>query len=247
VGPREHYAEVESTQDRAVALAKEGAAAGTRVVADRQTHGRGRLDHFWESPEGGLYLSVVLPAPTAHLSLLPLALGARLAESFGVAYDVPIRVKWPNDLVVVGEPGTPGRKLAGILVDHVPSPRFGTAAVAGVGVNVAANPLDFPSPLRGRMASLAEFVPGPVSLAEVEEVVVRRALEAAAGLWDPEGAEATRALCRRYLYGVGRRATVDGRELGTVAALGDEGELWLDAGTHRVAIRAGDLRLEEPA
>jgi BirA family transcriptional regulator, biotin operon repressor / biotin---[acetyl-CoA-carboxylase] ligase len=246
VGPREHYTEVASTQDRAVALAKEGAEAGTRVVADRQTRGRGRLDHLWESPEGGLYVSVVLPAPSDHLSLLPLALGARLAEALGRRYQVPIRLRWPNDLIVPGEGGASGRKLAGILVDHVPSPRFGTAAVAGVGVNVRADPREFPPPVRARSTSLAELAPPPVSLEEVEEIVVRRALEASARLRDAQGAEETRTLCRRLLYGVGRRATVDGRELGTVAALGDEGELWLDAGTHRVAIRAGDLRLEEP-
>jgi biotin-[acetyl-CoA-carboxylase] ligase BirA-like protein len=247
VGLREHYAEIASTQDRAVALAKEGADAGTRVVADRQTQGRGRLDHGWESPEGGLYVSVVLPAPSVHLSLLPLALGARLAEALGGRYAVPIRVKWPNDLVVGGEAGASGRKLAGILVDHVPSPRFGTAAVAGIGVNVEAAPRDFPTALRDRVTSLSELAPPPVSLNEVEEIVVSRALVAAARLRDADGAEETRALCRRLLYGVGRRATVDGRALGTVATLGDEGELWLDAGTHRVAIRAGDLRLEEPA
>jgi len=247
VGPREHYAEIASTQDRAVALAREGATPGTRVVAARQTHGRGRSDHVWESPEGGLYLSVVLPTPSEHLSLLPLALGARLAVALDQRFHVPIRVKWPNDLLVVGPVGGPGRKLGGILVDRVRSPRFGTVAVAGVGLNVGARAERFPASLRGRWAALAEFVPESIGLDEVEEIVVAGALEAAAALNDLGGTEETRTLCRSLLYGVGRRASVDGQELGTVSALGDEGELWLDAGTHRVAIRTGDLRLEEPA
>lgn len=247
MGPREQYAELASTQDRAVALAKDGAEAGTRVVAGRQTRGRGRLDHSWESPVGGLYLSVVLAAPSDHLSLLPLALGAHLAEALERRYTVPIRVKWPNDLLVVGAAGARARKLAGIVVDHVPSPRGGTVAVAGIGVNVGADPSHFPLALRGRVASLGEFSPLPVSLSEVEGIVVTQALAAASLLHDADGAKATRALCRRLLYGMGRRASVDGQAIGTVVALGDEGELWLDAGTHRVAIRTGDLELEEPA
>lgn len=247
MGPRERYAEIASTQDRAVALTRAGADAGTVVVAGRQTRGRGRLDHVWESPEGGLYLSVVLPAPSDHLSLLPLALGARVADALDRRFHVPIRVKWPNDLLVEGTAGSPGRKLGGILVDLVPSPRLGTAAVAGIGLNVAAEPAGFPAALRGRSVALAELLVEPISLDELEEIVVTEALAAAAALGDAEGAEETRTLCRSLLYGMGRRATVDGRSLGTVAALGDEGELWLDAGSHRVAIRAGDLQLEEPA
>jgi len=247
VGPREYHTEIASTQERAIALARDGADAGTRVVAARQTRGRGRLNHVWESPRGGLYLSLVLPAPSDHLSLLPLALGARLADALGRRFRVPVRVKWPNDLMVAGTAGTPGRKLGGVLVDLVPSPRLGTAAVAGIGLNVDADPEEFPASLQGRLASLAEFAPEPVALGEVEEIVVAGALAAAEALHDADGAEESLALCRAFLYGVGRRASVDGQELGTVAALGDEGELWLDAGTHRVAIRAGDLRLEEPA
>lgn len=52
MGPREFYEVVDSTQDRAIELARSGAAEGTLVVARTQRLGRGRLDHGWWSPAG---------------------------------------------------------------------------------------------------------------------------------------------------------------------------------------------------
>ena len=59
----------------------------------------------------------------------------------------------------------------------------------------------------------------------MEGLVVRTAEAAVTGLMDEAGTEATRALSRDRLYGVGRRATVDGVPSGTIESLGAEGEL----------------------
>lgn len=241
--PREWHPEIASTQDRAVALARAGAPPGTRVVAGRQTQGRGRLGHAWVSPAGGLYLSIVLPLPPAHESLLPLALGARLAQEIEVRYAVPLVLKWPNDLLWVGG-DPPPRKLAGILVDRVPTPSETWVAVAGMGVNVSSQ-LPLLSGLAGRVVSLGDLVTPLPPLAEVEELAVGAAEEAVAALRDEAGTQDIRALCRRRLYGVGRKATVDGAPVGTIESLGDEGELWVNRGGERMAIRAGDLRVDD--
>lgn len=246
MGPREFYEEVDSTQDRAVGLARDGAESGTRVVARRQSRGRGRLDHAWSSPPGGLYLSVILPAPRRHASLLPIGVGARVADDLGRAYGRQLAVKWPNDVLAVDD-GDPPRKLAGILVDRVPSPRYGFAAVVGVGVNVTTNLSHLPPDVAAAAAALAG---GPRTAPEIEDVedrVVRAAVATVRALDAPGGVDGVRSLARSLLYGVGRRALVDGRPAGTIAALGDDGELLLDSGTDRVAIRAGDLRLEGTA
>lgn len=244
MGPREFYDEIPSTQHRAVTLARAGAPPGTRVVARRQTRGRGRLDRSWESPSGGLYCSIVLPRPVEHAGLLPLTIGARLASELGDAYALPLSLKWPND-ILVGEPGGPMRKLSGILTDAVDSPTIGRAVVAGIGVNVRLDPDSVPAGLRQHIVSLDEFVSPPPTPEEVEAKVVASALGAAEWLASPEGAGHARALCRKLLYGVGRRVSVDGRPAGTIAALGDDGELWLTTPTDRVAIWAGDVRVEE--
>ncbi len=244
MGPREFYEEIPSTQDRAIELARSGAPGGTRVRAARQTAGRGRFDHRWESPLGGLWLSVVLPAPSVNEALLPLALGASLLRELGSRFHLPIRLKWPNDLFVV-EGLSPPRKLSGILVDRVPSPTLGTADVAGIGVNVAVEEEDLPEVLRGHVASLHRLVARAPSIDDVEEIAVTAALNAVHALTTPAGAAQVLAECRGALYGLGRRAYVDGELRGTIAGLGDDGELLLDEGLDRVPVRAGDLRVEE--
>ena len=244
VALREFYDEIPSTQDRALDLARSGSEEGTLVVARCQTAGRGRLDHRWESPGGGLHLSIVLPAPDPPAALLPLALGAGLCEAFGRGSRLPLAVKWPNDVLAVA-PGAPSRKLAGILVDRVGSPRLGYAAVAGIGVNVTVDPSAYPVELRSKIVGLGELVHPPPSLEDVERTVVATALNASSLLRTPEGRREMLALCRRLLWGVGRPAEVDGRSVGRIVSLGDEGELWVEDGPDRMAIRAGDLRVRE--
>ncbi len=243
MGLREFHEALSSTQDRAVARAREGAPAGTRVVAQRQTAGRGRATRRWASPPGGLYLSLVLPAPEDARSLFALAVGTTLADRLTSRYGVPLRLKWPNDLVVPGPSG--GRKLAGILVDLVPSPSLGTAAVVGVGINVACEVGDLPVELRRRAAVLREFAGNAVPLDEVEELTVAAIERSRDALGTPSARAALLAAGRARLYGVGRPALVDGRIAGRIATIGDDGELVLDDPAGPVAVRSGELRLPE--
>jgi len=244
VGPREFYESIPSTQDRAVELARSGAREGTRVIARHQARGRGRLERTWESPVGGLYCSVVLSRPGEHPGLLPLTVGARLAAELHRAYGLPLVLKWPND-VLVAERGRPARKLSGILMDEVASPTMGRAVVVGIGLNVRLPRESLPNAIAGRVAALDEYATPPPSLDEVEQIVVGAALGAAEWLSSTAGVREARSLCRRLLFGVGRPVTVDGRRRGVLAELGDEGELWVTTDTDRVAIWAGDVRVEE--
>ena len=113
-GPRfVHLESVTSTQDVARDMP-----IGSVVLADHQTHGRGRQSHRWESPPGAaLLVSFVL----ARNSLLSLAAGVAAAEACGRG----VRLKWPNDLLL------DGRKVGGILVEASPS-----KAICGIGVNL---------------------------------------------------------------------------------------------------------------
>jgi BirA family transcriptional regulator, biotin operon repressor / biotin---[acetyl-CoA-carboxylase] ligase len=244
VGPREFHEALPSTQDRAIALARAGAPEGTRVVAARQTEGRGRGGRAWSSPDGGLYLSmVVAPAPPPE-TLLPLGVGAFLARSLRERFHAPLQVKWPNDILAVPR-GAPARKLGGVLVDSVVADSGGRSVIVGVGVNVRVRKGDLPESLAPRTASLDEFlIPSP-SLAEVEELVAQSILGARAALSTPGGAEEVRRLCLSLLYGVGQRVTVDGVPSGTIDALSEDGALWLTSGVARQAVRAGEVRVEE--
>ncbi len=128
-----------STNDAALALAAAGEPEGASVLADQQTAGRGRRGRSWSSPPGaGVYLSVILRGE--DLAKIPglVTLGAGVAASAAVqvATGLPVRLKWPNDLVISAE----WRKLGGILCEA----QGRDALVVGVGINLtsAAHPHD---------------------------------------------------------------------------------------------------------
>jgi len=144
---------VASTNDAARALALDGAAHGTAVVAREQTCGRGTKGRVWHSPAGlGLYASFIVrgpaagPVPFPHL--LPLAAGLAASDAVAAVSGVEVRLKWPNDLV------HGGLKLGGILSEAVSTGPEGGFAVVGIGVNVGQRPADFPAGLRGVATSL---------------------------------------------------------------------------------------------
>jgi BirA family biotin operon repressor/biotin-[acetyl-CoA-carboxylase] ligase len=134
------YAEsIGSTNDAALALAAAGEPEGSSVLADQQTAGRGRRGRSWSSPPGaGLYLSVVLRGEDLARAPGLVTLGAGSAASAAIEQGtgLPVRLKWPNDLVVDAE----WRKLGGILCEA----QGRDALVIGIGINLtdAAHPPD---------------------------------------------------------------------------------------------------------
>jgi BirA family biotin operon repressor/biotin-[acetyl-CoA-carboxylase] ligase len=128
-----------STSDICRDLAAAGEPAGLAVLAHRQTRGRGSRGRDWESPEGNLFLSVLLrpeerARDAAQWSLLT---GVALAEALAGYLPEPsmLRLKWPNDLLL------DGRKLAGILVDSsADADGMVEWLVVGIGVNLAVAP-----------------------------------------------------------------------------------------------------------
>lgn len=220
---RELYPELPSTQDRALQLARQGAPDGSVVVARRQTRGRGRGTRRWESPDGGLYLSVVL-APSSPGPLFPLAVGAAIADALSLEYRVRLRLKWPNDLLAIDGGGT-SRKLGGLLVDVVPRADGSSAAVVGIGVN-ARTPASRHSPaVRASSVGLEELAGAPVDLDRLESVVVQAAKGARSSLEESGGDRPVLARVRGLLYGVGEAVAVDGAGIGTLVGVRPDGAL----------------------
>ena len=239
MGQREFYPELPSTQDRALQLARDGADEGSVVVARRQTEGRGRLDHRWASPAGGLYLSIVL-RPCGPL--LPLAIGVELADALAMEYGVRLRVKWPNDLLHVDVPGS-ARKLAGVIVDVVPKATGGDTTVAGIGVNARGMDGSAPAELRDRSVGLDELTGVPVDLGRLETVVARAAVTARRTLSEPSGARPVLARVRGLLYGAGEAVSVDGVPMGVLAGVRDDGALEVRGRDGLLAFVAGDVHV----
>lgn len=156
--PIELHASLGSTNDRALELAEGGAPEGTLVIAQEQTSGRGRRGHTWSSPEGGLYLSLVLRPEEAMLRRLPATLlgGLAVCQALEDAGVKP-QLKWPNDVL------HDGLKLAGIL-GEMSRGAEGHRLVLGVGINVSTQV--FPPELEGIATSVSTLagaagVPAP--------------------------------------------------------------------------------------
>lgn len=159
-----YYREIDSTNNRALELAADGYPEGTVVVAETQTAGRGRRGRTWYSPpRHGLYLSVILrpQLPVREIPRVSLVIGVAVAETLEAAFQLPARIKWPNDILINN------RKIAGVLSEVVTGSRGIDCIVTGIGLNIN-NPLqDFPGELRTAPTSVLAEKETPVSRVRV--------------------------------------------------------------------------------
>jgi BirA family biotin operon repressor/biotin-[acetyl-CoA-carboxylase] ligase len=120
--------------------AEAGAPAGTVVIAEAQSAGRGRRGRTWISAPGDSLTFSLLWCFTPGTAPAGLSLAAGLAvaqalEKVGVTERNPrgtggtaVQLKWPNDLLLEG------KKLGGILIELLPGAPH--VAVIGVGINL---------------------------------------------------------------------------------------------------------------
>ena len=229
---------LESTSTLLKQRAEAGAAEGLAILARRQSAGRGRQGRGWDSPNGNLYLSVLL-RPNVPLREAPqwsFVAAVALAETLKPLLPKAARptLKWPNDLLL------DGAKAAGILVET------GVAAnheldwiCIGIGVNIATKPS---LPDRAT-AFLAEFLPAPPA----PEALAARLLQNLAHWHDlrlAQGFAPIRDAWVRHAPAMGAPVSVkrDGALIeGRFAGLSPEGGLLLAKGREVQLILAGEI------
>ncbi len=209
------------------------AADGTAVVAASQSAGRGRSGRSFLSPEGGLYLSVLLRPETdsARLpTLTPLAAVAvcRVAETVCAAR---CGIKWPNDVLL------DGKKICGILVESVLD---GERASVIVGIGINANTASFPEELRPVAGSIAALTGRRVDLRRLAAELLRE-IDALYAAWLCDGGRGALAEYRERCLNPGREVLV-GERRGTALSIGDDYSLlvrWEDGAEE--ALRFGEV------
>lgn len=154
------YDQLPSTNTTARELAKDGAADGTVVIADRQSAGRGRLQRAFFSPEGtGLYMSVIVRRDLPATDALRLTTMAAVATAQAIECMIgrQVGIKWVNDIYL------DGKKVCGILTEGavVPGSANLDYAVIGIGVNVAFPQGGFPEELTAIAGSVFGDVSDP--------------------------------------------------------------------------------------
>ena len=122
------------TNDLARQLAIQSAPAGSSVLADTQTNGRGRQRRSFYSPPGGLYLSMLLrPSLSMQEStFLTIAAAVAVCRAVKKICNIPLEIKWVNDLFLNG------KKVGGILTEAVTDLEGDTYeyAIDGIGLNI---------------------------------------------------------------------------------------------------------------
>ena len=224
----EVFASVQSTMDVAHRLAGEGTPAGTVVIANEQTAGRGRAGKSWASgADAGIWLTLVeKPVDVSGVEVLSLRAGLRAAEALDRFATEPVRLKWPNDLYA------DAGKLGGILVEARWREQALEWVAIGVGINVRPpENVERSGALEAgtsRLEVLAELVPA-----------LRNAAAASGRLTQLELEKFNvRDLAR------GRSCTEPAR--GRVAGISTKGELLVALADSVAPFRSGSLVLEEP-
>ncbi|MCC5825596.1 bifunctional biotin--[acetyl-CoA-carboxylase] ligase/biotin operon repressor BirA [Alkalimonas sp.] len=106
---------------------------GLVLVAEAQTAGRGRHGRAWYSPfAASLSFSMVwqLEQGIQAAMGLSLVIGVAVSELLEQDYQLPVALKWPNDIYLQG------KKLAGVLIELSGQSDGRCQLVIGIGINV---------------------------------------------------------------------------------------------------------------
>lgn len=234
-----HFDSIGSTNDEAKRLAGLGEPEGTVVTAETQTAGRGRSGRGWVTPHGSaIAMSLILRPRIDAVQVTQVALLGGLAVLEGVQElaNLPMQIKWPNDVLVRG------KKVAGVLAEATYSGDKLEYVVLGMGVNVNGGP---PPDLKleYEATSLAVEAGSPLD----REAVIHGILAAFEARYSALGTPALAEAWRQHLAMVGERVRVIGLTetvLGDLEGVTPDGALIVvtENGEKRT-ILAGDVHL----
>mgnify|MGYP000986537667 CR=1 FL=1 len=169
-----HLYETNSTNDEAKSLAANGGIEGTLVVAERQVKGKGRLGRLWISPQGGIWISIILRPEFQPFEAPKLTLAAALAVTRVLRdkTNLEAQIKWPNDIFINS------KKVCGILTEMNAELDRIQYVVLGIGLNVNIDLKKFSEEIGESATSLIKELGRPVDrvkllksiLTEIEEV-----------------------------------------------------------------------------
>lgn len=146
------FPEIDSTNSEAERQLADGREVPFIILASKQQEGRGRLGRKWHSPEeGNIYMSYVFRPnlPPARMQPFTLWMGLNICEVLNRICDLPVELKWPNDLVLER------KKVAGMLTEARVDTDQMRDLVFGLGLNVNSNCHQWPAEFSSTATSLA--------------------------------------------------------------------------------------------
>lgn len=121
------------------------------VITGKQSKGRGRHGRVWYAEDrGNAYISLGFKpnfSPDLIRSFTPW-IATELCHNLVLKYHIPLKIKWPNDLMIYG------KKVCGMLAESRIDMDGIRDIVLGVGINISGNPETWPEELQQKATSL---------------------------------------------------------------------------------------------
>ena len=170
------YDIVNSTNRLAKEAAIAGACHGQTILANEQTEGRGRKDHSFYSPRGGLYMSIILrpeKLKTLEPDKITITTGNAVCDSIEKLAGIRPTLKPINDLFING------KKICGILTEAGTEFETGDVQwiVVGIGINFSSDISTFPEDIKKTATSLFSNSCGTTTRNQLAAVIIERILE----------------------------------------------------------------------
>ncbi len=128
-----YFNKLSSTQDFAFKIIKRKKKINPSVIlSDMQTTGKGRRGNTWSSPEGGIWMSLILETKLKIENLIYFLMISAICICKTIEEETNLRpdLKWPNDIFING------KKIAGVLLDIDTDIDKGiTRIIIGMGIN----------------------------------------------------------------------------------------------------------------
>ncbi len=142
---------------------------GTVILANQQTLGRGRLDRAFYSPDGGLYLSIILK-PRFDMSksvLVTVAAASAVVDAIEDICKVQAQIKWVNDIYISD------KKVCGILTEAISDFESGQISNIIVGIGLNTSTKGFPKELTNIAGAVQGDFDKNILAAKIIENVLR--------------------------------------------------------------------------
>ena len=193
------FNEVMSTNTVGKFLSENGVENGTVILSEKQSGAKGRLGKHWESPLGGIWLSLIVTPKVDHskIPMITLATGVAVVKTLERIGIENAEIKWPNDVMING------KKVCGILTEAITKFNTIDSVIIGVGIDANFNVDVLPEELREGTTTLGRELDQKVNENEVIKCFLEE-FEKIGILFEEGEFEKILKEWRRYSYSIGK-------------------------------------------
>lgn len=196
-----------STNDEASFAAQKGTVEGALIIAGRQSSSRGRMGRCWHSPQGGLWMSLILRPPLSSPSILPLTVmaGGAVSSALEKLTGLPVKFHWINDIYISK------KKAGGILIEGRYQGEKLDYLIMGMGINLNFSAKDLTGDLPVPPTSIMDEWGKPIDIAKTAAAIMNSLEEMYSFFLSHKSGEYIDSIKRRCIT-LGSEVTVQKRE-----------------------------------